>query len=132
MTRSRQFWRGHSRFALAFIVLALAVRAILPVGYMVGTGTKSLSVYVCTGVDGTGKMETINLGSSKPASEHDGEKQGACAFSGLAGVADLPQAAEIRLFAPTEHRLQHPIRFLSPGRGLAAPPPPATGPPYLS
>ena len=132
VTRRPKYWKRHSQFAFLLIAMALAVRAIIPAGYMPGEGRKSLTVYICTGVDGTGKMETISLGTSKPANDHDEDRPQACSFAGIAGVADLPAAVQVDFHAHQETAPDELSPLLFPGRGLAAPPPPATGPPFLS
>ncbi|MBK8375631.1 hypothetical protein [Sphingorhabdus sp.] len=128
MTRLRAFWNGNRQFALALIVLALAVRALVPTGYMVGGDAKGISVYVCDQAGGEAKLVTLPMGT-KDSGDHQKDKSDVCAFAGLGaavdsvdGVTSAPQITAVAVSTPIT---QTPV----PGRGLAAPPPPATGPP---
>jgi hypothetical protein len=100
---------GMKRFALLLVALALAVRLAVPTGWM--PGEKTFQLTLCTGVD----TETVwmdskgKLHNQKPHGGEGGEKQ-PCAPFVSAG------------FARPE---------VTVGRGLAAPPPPQTGPPIL-
>lgn len=67
---------------------------------------------------------------------HDGHSGGAstvCDFAALGAPATLPEQPQIDApaFTPAASLLPGPTR-LYPARGLAAPPPPSTGPPVLT
>jgi len=89
----RVFLKEHRRLALWLIAMALAMKALVPQGYMLGdTGGKTLTVAIC---DGSGPATmTIELPMAPDhAKAPDGAKQdGGCAYSSLghamAGGAD--------------------------------------------
>jgi disulfide bond formation protein DsbB len=77
----RAFLKEHPRLALWLIAAALAVKALMPAGYMlVDTSARTLTVAICDG-NGPATM-TIQL----PMGEHkapDSKQDGGCAFSAL-------------------------------------------------
>ncbi len=122
----------HSSFkkqlALSLVVLALAVRMFVPAGWMPTANQSGFTL--CTGlgkievwVDGAGELHK----SSPPKQKGGGTE---CAFAGLL----TGDGAENRSFAPNDLPPQNqvaPAGLASSriGQGLAAPPPPSTGPP---
>lgn len=123
---------GLSRALAALALLAMAVRALVPAGYMLApeqNGRTSI-VTLCTGhglvdvvVDhGAGKGRGDG---GKPADHSDAP----CAFAAIAQIA--PPQAPPTILPPTFRTA--PATFEAaharPGLGLAAPPPWATGPP---
>ena len=131
MPSVRAFWKNHRQYALVLLVLTLAVRALLPTGYMIGSGPKSITVYVCTQADGMPNKLTIPLDSETPVNDHDKDDQGPCAFAGMALAVDLPTSDAV-MFVPIAANFAVMLPMVAaPGRGLAAPPPYATGPPTL-
>jgi hypothetical protein len=95
---------------------------------MVGGDAKGISVYVCDQAGGEAKLVTLPMGT-KDSGDHQKDKSDVCAFAGLGaavdsvdGVTSAPQITAVAVSTPIT---QTPV----PGRGLAAPPPPATGPP---
>ncbi len=120
-----------NRFALFVILCALAVRMIIPAGWM-PSAERSFAVTVCTGVnmskvwiDTKGKIHKTDPSKHKTA-DHE-----PCAFAGMAMAADITAPLLIAILSGPEYRqITVPISA-SIGRGLAAPPPPATGPPSL-
>ena len=123
------------RFAwLMLLVGVLLARGLAPEGWMpVASADGGLVIAICNG-HGPGATITIPTGKAHdktPAKGQTGDHP--CVFSGT-GIADAPPplpaiAAPLRLAAtlPARHRV-----VSAPGRGLAAPPPPATGPPALA
>lgn len=128
MTGTRAFLR--SPIAITLIALALTVRAMIPAGWMPAT-SGGFAVTLCTGgmvstawVDGEGRIHKEKPGESN-TTEH-------CAFAGMAQAvlgSDLPAvvAPVAAAIADTRSRLS----AVSIGKGLAAPPPPSTGPPAI-
>ena len=93
-----------------------------------------IEIAVCNG-QGPGDMMVLSpdgtLHHNAPAKGQAGDHP--CAFAGL-GIADAPPPL-LAVAAPafTAPAVPTPDRVrLVPGRGLAAPPPPATGPPALA
>jgi hypothetical protein len=131
MASLRAFWNHHRRLAAVLMVLTLTVRAIVPSGYMVASSPKSITVYICAQAGGMAKMVTIPIDSELPTKGHDSDKQSDCAFAGMAAAVDLPAAVGTERGVIAGHFVPRIHRNSSPGRGLAAPPPFATGPPIL-
>jgi hypothetical protein len=113
----------------AFALLALALKVLAPPGYMLAAGALGgVKVVLCT-ADGAVEM---TLGGEEPH-ENKAKAEHPCVFAVSAapftptpGVWIRAPAAPFALArAPTK------ARDLAPGRGLAAPPPPATAPPIL-
>ena len=131
MASLRAFWLHHRGLAAVLIVLTLAVRALLPSGYMVASSPKSITVYICAQASGMAETVTIPLDAEFPTKVHDSDKQSDCAFAGMAAAVDVPLAvaAGFDVFAGLFVHQHHLVS--APGRGLAAPPPFATGPPIL-
>ena len=122
-------------FALVLIVMALAVRARVPAGWM-PSGERSFALTVCTGtetstvwIDAKGAIH-----KSEPVQDggHGDVQHDPCSFAGVALALDVPEG-----LAPAAEKILPEKSFVSLassvtiGHGLAAPPPPATGPPAL-
>jgi hypothetical protein len=120
-------------------MLAIAMQALVPGGYMVGASPKdgAIAITLCTSsgtisafIDAEGQITETKPGSHTPSPDTDDTKS-VCAFSGHVTTAFVPD--ELALDAPNpsfEAQTATPLRAtLIPGLGLAAPPPPKTGPP---
>ncbi len=116
--------------AAALIVLALALRVIIPSGFM-PSSERGFALTICAGMD----TQTVWMEKSGKLLKEDPSKGKSvehqpCAFAGATMASDVP-APEIHVaLAPVA--LAAPIfaeREVAVGRGLAAPPPPAIGPP---
>jgi hypothetical protein len=112
--------------------LALAIRVLVPAGYMPSDG-KGLEITLCTG-DGmvsawVDEQGNLHKGEKAP----DGKGDHPCAFAGVGALAEADSPADA-INLPALSSSVQPIRsdhaFL--GRGLAAPPPPQTGPPLFA
>lgn len=120
------------RLALALLVMALAVRALVPAGWM-PSGERAFALTVCTGVD----TKTIwmdskgGLHKENPAG-HKQSKHEPCAFAGNADIPNLVSANAVAV-GPESVDAAQPLQMqpVNVGQGLAAPPPPQTGPPIL-
>jgi len=124
----------------AIALLALLVRAIVPGGYMLASAEspsgRYLIVQVCDGH--AGPAIAINLDTGEQIDAADISKDGPedskpshppCVFGGtpsvvLPAVTSEPVGIVIQRDAAVT--TSHSVR---PGRGIAAPPPPSTGPP---
>ncbi len=120
-------------FALALIALALLARMLVPAGYMPTTGTDGMiRISVCTGMG----AQTAFIGrdgkvhqDAPSGSHHDPQP---CGFGALGlGLDDLPvlNLPLPAIVAAVTIVAARPVPAI--GRGLAAPPPPSTGPPSL-
>jgi hypothetical protein len=120
------------RLALACVVLALAMRITVPSGWM-PSSERGFALTVCTGMD----TQTVWLDAKGKLHKEDPSKgksveHSPCAFAGATAANDLP-VADLH-FAMPHRPAPLPIFAVSEvlvGKGLAAPPPPATGPPSI-
>ena len=111
---------------LALALLALAVKVAVPSGFMVAAPDSGASfpLVICTGHGPVLAHHAGDKGDSKAKSDAP------CAFAGQSAAAEIALAAPIggavygRAVAPVLSR-----GTLTPGRGLAAPPPPSQAPP---
>lgn len=119
----------HRVLMLAVLLCVLAVRVIVPQGFMWAADARGRPTMVeCPGV---GPMPGMHHGDSHG---HDGKTADhPCAFAAAGAAVDL--AAEVHPLVETTAAVIAPAalhRSVSPGLGLAAPPPPKTGPPPLA
>jgi len=134
-------WMRHTGRQLgAIALLALLVRAILPAGYMVASAEtpsgRFLVIELCSN-DGsvtqalnldTGERIGLN-GPSKSGQPKHKPGEAPCVFATTAHFATPVQPT---VSAPVQTTNEAGLAFvadLRPGRGIAAPPPPSTGPP---
>lgn len=119
---------GGRRLAVALVAFALAMRLLVPAGWMPSADGRSITL--CTGmgmveawVDAKGDLH--EKAPAKPVKA--GEP---CTFAGLSAALVAPDApsAPARPKAVTLPAVL-PALTVAVGRGLAAPPPPPTGPP---
>jgi hypothetical protein len=122
----------------AIALLAMLVRAMVPAGYMLAHadsgGGRYLTVTMC--IDHGGATQVIDLDTGKPVDpsklpgKGKGEgKQAPCVFAAAGHVAP-PVVFEQPVEFVTHYDVEFGVvRDVRPGRGIAAPPPPATGPP---
>lgn len=124
----------------ALALLAMLVRAIIPAGYMIAqadTGSgRYLTVEMCDGHKA--EPQVIDLDTGKTVDPSKLSKTGKpdnnpspCVFAGVVAMAAPLAAAEPVEFLATQQVDFTVVRDLRPGRGIAAPPPPSTGPPSL-
>ena len=117
----------------AMVALAVALRLTVLPGYMIQAAPGALTVVVCTANGAV--SQTVDLfGTPSAPHEQQGEGDGkapACAFA-MAGATLAAPEVRILAAAPPSSAAAPlpPARVITPGRGLAAPPPPATGPPF--
>ncbi len=127
-----------SRVFVTLTVLALAVRFAMPAGIMLQKPAEDgemPALVICSSAG----MITIKAdgygipGKTDPAKQQDHGKSGEpCVFAAMAVTAAVPAPIVLDAVAP----VATPAPFWAavqqrPGEGLAAPPPPATGPPSL-
>lgn len=120
---------------LLLLVAALLARSVAPEGWMpVVNAAGGIEITVCNGTGPDDAMVLApdgKLHHKAPGKGQPGDH--ACAFSGL-GIADATPtliALAAPIASPDAAPALGPIES-APGRGLAAPPPPATGPPSLA
>lgn len=127
-----------ARVFTALTVLALAVRFAIPAGTMLEKPAEDgdlPTLVVCTSAGMiTVKADGYGIPAKPdPAKHQDNGKSGEpCVFAAVA--ANVPPPAPAVLDVPAPVATPAPFRAAvqqRPGEGLAAPPPPATGPPAL-
>lgn len=94
----RAFLLQHRAMAFAVVALALAMKALVPAGYMIGTQSKVLTILVCNETPNATHESARDIvvpvkgdGAGKQA-----RADGTCPFSGL-GFAGLPGTDPIQL-----------------------------------
>lgn len=131
--------RWPTAWLLAF---ALAVRLLVPAGYMPMAGKAGLEICAeqtrdmpdMSSMAGMSGMHAIH-GAAMPGMDHGkdmpGDHDHDCGFgAAVGGVAQLPSLILPALLAPIAATLSFVPQIMAhPGLGLAAPPPPKTGPP---
>lgn len=131
MSGGRRSAKGGRRWITAALALvALALNVLIPQGFMPAAGGGAGSpIVICTG---HGPLVVAPEGPAKaPHPGGDAGHGSVCAFAGHAGP---PLAPPMSAGPAVWLDAQGPapvlaVADLAPGRGLAAPPPPARGPP---
>jgi hypothetical protein len=121
---------------VALLALTLAMRVIVPTGFMPVAEGGMVRIALCSGMgeqtvwlDQAGQVHKDAPAGSPSKDQHD---QQPCGFGALALGAGLAQfAVAAAPMPPVEAPLFGAAFTVAIGRGLAAPPPPATGPPLL-
>ena len=85
MTALRALFRAHRHLALLLVVVALAVRLLVPAGTMPGSGARVLSVEICADASGLPQSHKLVI-PGQPAPHEDNSAKGTCAFAGLAAA----------------------------------------------
>lgn len=128
--RQRLSRAGQGR-VIALLALALFVRALVPTGWMPVATADGLGMELCAGQA---------MAPQAMAGMKHGREQGKqalpdhpCAFAGLGLAADTaPPLVVVALALMPPPMLAPRGLAIAIGRGLAAPPPPATGPPAFA
>jgi hypothetical protein len=132
MTAWRVFFRNHPALAMLLVAAALAVKAMVPAGFMVGSDARTITVQICADTFGGHQARQITL--TIPG-KHDGGADhakaaascpfGALAMAGLGGADPVLLAAAIAFIlalgfaAPRTLQAARPARLRPP---LRAPP----------
>lgn len=87
MTRFRALVRNRAGLVLVLLALVLAVKAVVPAGFMLSAGgDRFLTVTICSDASGSPKQMQIAIpGKKDTGGDHSGtvDKATHCAFSGL-------------------------------------------------
>ena len=134
------------RWPAAWLVaFALAVRLLVPAGYMPMAGQAGLEIcagqnadlHAMASMPGMGAMSGMAMHDAMHGTAHGkampGDHDHDCGFgAAVGGAADLPVLILPALLAPVALAQSFVRQMLvRPGLGLAAPPPPKTGPPSI-
>jgi hypothetical protein len=123
-------WRDVARdVALALAAFALALQVFVPSGFMVSSQNGRGVIVICTG---HGPLTVASDDGKAPAPSKK-TTNAPCAFAGHAAAFTAPLAVPLAgpAFIVPQDTGPRRLASLAPGRGLAAPPPPARGPPRL-
>ncbi|MDX2274332.1 MAG: hypothetical protein NW206_02690 [Hyphomonadaceae bacterium] len=128
---------GFSQVLAALAFIAIAVRALVPAGYMVGPveDGRILPIVLCSGHEAFLDLSSGQLVEDGAPVEDDGQSNqtnAPCVFAVSAHFATPDAKVEVSLSQvyADEAPVIRPVGV--PGRGLAAPPPWATGPPLTA
>ena len=119
----------------AFALMALLVRAVMPAGYMLAEAQTAsgryLTLELCVAHDGKLKLGDLDTGEiiDAPEDGKTGAPQPPCVCGAVASTVPPVSGAKPIVFTSAGLVDFAEVRDLIPGRGIAAPPPPSTGPP---
>ncbi len=120
---------------LVLLVALLLARGLTPDGWMpVASASGGIELAVCNGLGSEDRMVLTADGKIQHKAPAKGQASDhPCAFAGI-GIADTPPpVATATMPIVRAGRLPPALPAAAmPGRGLAAPPPPSTGPPALA
>ncbi|MET0183136.1 MAG: hypothetical protein ABW199_09645 [Caulobacterales bacterium] len=125
---------GFGQALAAFALLAIVVRALIPAGYMVSPDAgRFVTVTLCSGMNQVEAVIDRTTGEVQHGDhQQDGKAAGKdtpCVFAAVAPLA-APEAPLAITLSYALLAIGGTERIaVSPGRGLAAPPPYQTGPP---
>ena len=130
---------GLRTIALALLACALALRLLIPAGWMPVADAQGFHLTLCSGSarwrcpPDTTPCRRWRAWHHHHQHHHDqGMPDHPCAFAGLGLALAEPVLPMLALALPVVQALPAPIALADAiGRGLAAPPPPPTGPPAL-
>lgn len=83
----RAFFRARRHLALLLIAAAVAMKALVPTGYMIEGGFKVLSISICADSTGERLVHKVAVPTSRGSGEGEAQGKGICAFSALNGAA---------------------------------------------
>ena len=124
----------------AIALIALFMRAVLPAGYMLAEadtgGARYVTLQICDGHASAQKLLNLDTGeevllSALPKKVKDDGAKTPCVFSAGPAIIEPMVAVEPVEFVVETGIVFSPAQSVRPGRGIAAPPPPSTGPPSL-
>lgn len=124
----------------ALLAFALIVKLLVPAGWMPVFGTRGVTLEMCSsyGPPPPALAKAMAQAAHRMAG-HDKHKQHdkqahdqPCAYAGLSFAALDAEAPTPLVAVPVTQALPPAPFTVAIGRGLAAPPPPSTGPPALA
>ena len=99
MAQLRSFLRTHRALAALLVALALAMKALVPTGYMVGSQNRTIAAEICDGQNHH-VLSQIVVGQTGKAGEGQGEHGKAdttCPYAAALGHASLAGADPVQL-----------------------------------
>ncbi len=136
MAALRTLTATHRRWLLLLFACAMLVRALIPTGWMPIADAQGFRILLCSGTGpamptAKAPMDHAMAGMhhEKSSEHHSQGPEHPCAFAGVTPAIDSPTLAAP---LPPVHIRATPVLArtrVTVGHGLAAPPPPQTGPP---
>lgn len=129
----------HRRWLLLMFACAILVRALIPTGWMPIADAQGFRIVLCSGAGPMAPTANVPMDHAMVGMHHDRSpehhNQGPehpCAFAGVTAAIEAPRLAAplppVRIRATPAP----PRALIAVGHGLAAPPPPQTGPPTFA
>ncbi|HEU4959514.1 MAG TPA: hypothetical protein VFT56_03830 [Sphingomonas sp.] len=122
------------RLLLALFACALVLRIAIPSGWMPVADAGGWRLTVCDGMGPAAAMAAMpGMAHHQHAPPPHDQGDHPCTFAGLALAVALPDLVPVPVVpAPLAMAPPAVAGLVAIGRGLAAPPPPATGPPAFA
>lgn len=123
----------HNRvFATVLLAAVLVAKLLIPVGWMPVQSPTGITMMLCSGDHSSAAM-MMAAGKARESQQDSGKQRGAkdtCPYGALNASTNLPAQPAIAPhgFSPAAGPVLA-AHAVGVGHGLAAPPPPATGPP---
>lgn len=135
MARLRCLSPCRRRLLGALFALVMLVRVLVPAGWMPVADAAGPRLALCDGAS----MAAMPMPGMEPGGEHgkapmhhQGPSDHPCAFAGPVAAVELPMPAAPVPPAAPRHAVTADHLVAGIGHGLAAPPPPPTGPPAFA
>jgi hypothetical protein len=134
--RLREGGRGTQLLLAAVFACALLLRLAIPDGWMPAQTAHGWRLTICTGMGPLDSMPAMTMDHGvhrMPAGDHHKTASSICPFSGLGMAMVDPFVPPFAFVPPIFAAVSTPLHdVVAIGRGLAAPPPPQTGPPVIA
>ena len=130
----RTFLRDHRALAIWLVVLALAMKALVPSGYMIGAQSRTIAIQICDGQNHESVRHIVVVQSADSKTDHGsadhGKSDSVCPYTAL-GHASLAGADPALLATALAFILALAFAPLAPARLSRIPHirPPLRGPP---
>ena len=123
---------GAHRVLLALAIVALALKIMFPPGFMPGSSLAQ-PITICSGQEPGMVNMMMDDGHHQPSNGPHQSNDHPCAFAGHGAPPLTPdlRPVEIGAIAAVAAALTVGMAAVTPGRGMAAPPPPSHAPPAL-
>jgi hypothetical protein len=140
MANLRQLPAQRRSIAL-LLAVALIAKLLVPVGWMPAFDGHRVTLEMCGGYGpvsppmATAMKDAADAMNGAHSEHRKHDKAGAdqpCGFAALSFALAGPAAPALERLPAMRERMASWVLTVSIGRGLAAPPPPATGPPFLA
>jgi hypothetical protein len=129
------------RVLLGCALVAMLLKVLIPAGFMLAQNatTQLVAVVICTGsgsqtlfMDQDGQFVSKDSDKKGHGGSENGPGDHPCTFAhhGTALLANISPDLETVAFTQAPSQLRLALMDQAPGRGLAAPPPPATASPF--